>query len=503
MSLPSRVLLLVFLINAFVFGAGGAFVFRAQVIENERLAAERTEDLLYTIRGTIRPDAAVNVAYILQWEHWGTVEDAILVDNKLHRSEGGTIDATGIAINPVGAVRRPADFDYQAALSGVLRAIESGAPVAGVEGGRAVPIRGQRGVWGGLWYRTVFQADRLGLVRRMLPWFLLSTLLLTAGTFFALRRLVLDPVKLLADGARRVRGGDFSVRLDVAQRRDELSDLVRSFNDMTATVGNFNDHLEYEVQEATGKARQAEAAAMTQRRLAAMGELAAGIAHEINNPLGGLRNAVDVLGREDLPLAKRTQYLGLLERGLARIGETVNRLRRFTPREVLFEYVDLGSVVQDSVDLVVHRARRLGVEIEVEAQGAPRVMGARNELGQALLNLLSNALDALEVSAARERGEARITIAYSEKESGVTLQVRDNGPGVSREDLERVADLFFTTKDVGKGTGLGLSLVHNAIALHGGRVRFSSEEGRHFTVDLTFPAKSGDGAAGTPVGGAS
>ena len=106
---------------------------------------------------------------------------------------------------------------------------------------------------------------------------------------------------------------------------------------------------------------------MTQRRLAAMGELAAGIAHEINNPLGGLQNAVVTLGRTDLAPEKRERYLGLLSDGLTRIGETVHRLRRFTPRSAPHEPLPLVDVARDSIDLVRHRADRAGVELALYA----------------------------------------------------------------------------------------------------------------------------------------
>jgi len=503
-SLRIRVLLLVFLLNALVFGASGVFVLRTLVQEYGKAENEITEDLVATIRDTIRPEA-VNLRSILEWRNWGFFEDALIVERGrrgLAVSEAGKITPEGLELNPVGLHARRVDFDHQAALAGIKVALESLQPVDGVEHGRVLPIAGPDGkTWGGLWYRAADRVDEGGLVRGLLPWFALSTLLLTLVTFFAMRRLVLDPVEMLAEGARRVRGGDFSVRLPESQRRDEITDLVRSFNEMTSTVGGFNERLAEEVLAATDKARQAEAAAMTQRRLAAMGELAAGLAHEINNPLGGLQNAVTTLQRHDLPDAKREQYLKLLETGLERIGETVNRLRRFTPRETQSEDVDLSAVARDAIDLVQHRATRLGVEIRCVEIGrdAPehRVQGARNDIGQAVLNLLANSLDALEESGSRDEDGARIDVRIQRMDDGVSFTVRDNGPGVDADELAQVSDLYYTTKEVGKGTGLGLALVHNALARHSGKVRIKSERGRFFEVELWFPLRgnAGGGAA--------
>jgi len=489
-SLRFRALALVFLFNSAVFAALGVVLVGFQAEEHRRAEARWTEDLVATVQSTIQPEG-LKVAGILKWPSWRFIGDAILVDDDLAPSFTGRMEAGGIDLNPVGVSARELDFDRERALRAIHEAQRTGEPVSAL-GGQAVPIRRADGaLWGGLWYlpKESRAADWGGVLVRMLPWFALSTLLLTAVTFLVLRRLVLDPVAQLVDGARRVRSGDFGVRLAVPTRRDELAELVRSFNDMTSTVAGFNERLSAEVRAATEKARAAEAAAMRERRLAAMGELAAGIAHEINNPLGGLQNAVEDLKRPELAPQRRSQYLDLLARGLARIGETVNRLRRFTPREAAFEPVRLADVVRDAIELVQHRARRLNVDIVAhQPDSALAVAGLRNELGQAVLNLLVNALDALEEGGTRDARGARIEVELGPSAEGVRLSVRDNGPGIEPERLGRVGDLFFTTKGVGRGTGLGLALVHNALQQHGGSVRIHSEPGRFFRVELLFPA---------------
>jgi signal transduction histidine kinase len=489
-SLRFRALLLVFLSNSAVFAALGMVLARDQAAANRRTEEGWTQDLVATIESTIAPEG-LKVASILRWSSWRLIADAILVDDNLAFSPlTGAIRATGIDLNPVGVADRPASFEREQALRAIHAALLQDGPVAAL-GGRAVPIRVAQGVWGGLWYRAKqSQAiDYRAVLRRVLPWFALSTVLLTGATFLALRRLVLDPVSQLAEGARRLRAGDFGVRLAEPTRRDELAELVRSFNDMSATVQSFNARLSEEVRIATEKARAAEAAAMRERRLAAMGELAAGIAHEINNPLGGLQNAVEDLGRPELIPERRAQYLDLLARGLARIGETVNRLRRFTPREAPSGPVELAAVAQDALELVQHRARRLGIELVVRLdERVPTVQGLRNELGQAVLNLLVNALDALEEGGTRAGRAARVELTLTATPAGVSLTVLDNGPGVEPGLLGKIGDLFFTTKEVGRGTGLGLALVHSTMQNHGGELRLASEPGRFFRAELFFPA---------------
>jgi len=492
-SLRFRALALVFLFNSAAFAVLGLVLVRSQAEDRGRAEEQWTDDLLATIRNTIQPEG-LKVANLLRWPSWRLIGDAILVDRNLSRSFTGEMVADGIDLNPVGVSARPVGFDRERALRAIHESLQAGHAIAAL-GGRAVPILGpgRSGYWGGVWYRRKDPGiDTLAVLRRVLPWFALSTLGLTALTFLALRRLVLDPVALLADGARRVRAGDFGARLLESGRRDELAELVRSFNEMTSTVEGFNQRLSLEVRAATEQARAAEAAAMRERRLAAMGELAAGIAHEINNPLGGLQNAVEDLQRDELAPERRKQYLGLLARGLERIGETVNRLRRFTPRDAPYDEVDLDEVVRDAVELVQHRASRMGVRITSQRdREVLRLRGMRNEIGQALLNLLVNALDALEEGGTRDPGGARIDLRVFASPEGVHLLVRDNGPGAEPEALGRVGDLFYTTKEVGRGTGLGLALVHNTLKHHGGHVRITSEPGGFFQVELVFPATEG------------
>jgi len=241
-SLRSRALLLVFLFNSAVFVALGVVLARSHAHSSQRTEELWTEDLVAivaTIQNTIAPEG-LQVASILRWPSWRFIADAVLVDRQLSEAPlTGAMRAKGIDLNPVGVGARPPGFERERALRAIHQAMQAGRPVAAL-GGRAVPILTKRGVWGGLWYRAKQSpVDYRAVLREVLPWFALSTLLLTGATFLALRRLVLDPVAQLAGGARRLRAGDFGVRLDEPTRRDELAELVRSFNDMSSTVESF------------------------------------------------------------------------------------------------------------------------------------------------------------------------------------------------------------------------------------------------------------------------
>jgi len=406
----------------------------------------------------------------------------------------------GVAIHPLGAAHRRATVDVQAIYRAIADAIESGEPIEDVEGGRVTPIEFGDFVWGGFWYRVPEPEGLFALFVRYLLWpFVFATALLVAGTFFAMQKFVLEPVEELAWAARRVAAGDLSVRLPVPRRKDEMAALIDGFNRMTAEVEDFHALLEREVREAREEARRAEAAAMTQRRLAATGELAAGIAHEINNPLGGLLNAIDVLERDDVRPERRQSYLELLRSGLERIRATVGQLLRFTPRaQPEVGAVRLVGPTCDAIGLVRHRAAGLNVEIRFNGAPAthedpasereraellPAIRGASTELAQAVLNLLVNALDALE----ERGGPGLVDVRLEHVDDELVLTVEDDGPGVAPDVLERVADLFYTTKDVGRGSGLGLSFVYNAVSACHGRVELDSAPGAGFRAELRFP----------------
>ena len=499
LSLRMRVLLLVAAINAAMFGSG--LLFLAQRLEGERVALSEqfSEPLLYTLQTTITSGGEINVAPILRWPSWRYFEDAIILRASWELGSQGDILPQGAFFNPLGCAHRKATFDQQGVLRDIVQAVVQRQTTSS-HGGKAVPILDAQGrVWGGCWYVFGSTVDTRALVLRLLPWFLLSTALLTLGTFSMLRRFVLDPVQQLAAGAQRVQHGDLSVRLKEPARSDEMSELIRGFNTMTATVQGFNERLAHEVEIATEHVRRAEAAAMMQRRLASTGELAAGIAHEINNPLGGLLNAVEVLSRDDLPPEKKKQYHDLLKNGLERIQATVGRLLHLTPRTTRPGPVALLEPVQDAIALVQHRATQQNVQIELQTLDAelkerervlelwralPPFCGESNEIAQAMLNLLVNALDALERVDASDR---RITVRLGARGDELALVVEDNGPGVQPADLPRVADLFYTTKPVGKGTGLGLAIVHGVVAHHGGRMHLASRPGEGFKVEITLP----------------
>jgi signal transduction histidine kinase len=193
--------------------------------------------------------------------------------------------------------------------------------------------------------------------------------------------------------------------------------------------------------------------------------------------------------RPDLAADRRVRYLELLRGGLERIQGTVQNLLRFTPRQAPREPLDLAGPVRDAVELVRHRIESEGVTLELELlDPRARVLGERAELGQAVLNLLVNALDALEDAP----GRRAVSVRLASEDGSVSLVVADTGPGIPQEDLERVSDLFYTTKEVGRGTGLGLALVHAVADQHGGQLQLRNGAAGGLEAELRLPRAAGE-----------
>ncbi len=480
---------LVATVNLVVFGGGLLHLSQKLAQERDLAQAEHLDRILYTLRRSISHRGELRVAQILSWPYWNLFTDAVISD--LH--------PRGVSLNPVGSATRGVEFDAVAIERGIRSAVERGQTVS-VAGGLALPIVDSRQrTWGGVWVEQVGGAAPHWW--SLVPWFFASTLLLFLGTYSVLRRYVLQPVGELAGAAQRMRAGDLGVHLPLPAHSDELADLMLTFNQMSSEVKEFRDHLEVEVDEARHAAFKAETAALRQRRLAAMGELAAGIAHEINNPLGGMLNAVDVLDRGDLSDEKRARYHELVRGGLERIQATVAGLLRFTPRSGAHAHVDLAGPVRDAIDLMRHSASTAGVQLRFEDRaGGALVSGSASELGQAVLNLLSNALHAIQdCKQASEGTTGLIEVELERVGDELRLRVLDNGTGVPEAELERMTDLFYTTKEVGRGTGLGLALVLSVVGQHEGRVHLANREGGGFAVEVVLPIAD-DGSASAADG---
>jgi len=230
-------------------------------------------------------------------------------------------------------------------------------------------------------------------------------------------------------------------------------------------------------------------------RLAAIGEIAAGIAHEMNQPLAAIQMIVTSMladiERGTLPTERARQWLDTVNEQIGRISWIIGHLRSFSRGEGAEPpaAVALGEIVENTLGLLGAQLRSHGIVVELDLEAPlPEVRGSARRLEQVLVNLLSNARDALDTLPNDAPKAVRIRAYAPPGQDPVVIEVADTGPGMSTEVRERLFEPFFTTKGAAQGTGLGLSIVRTIVDECGGRIAVESEPGVGATFRIELPA---------------
>lgn len=308
-------------------------------------------------------------------------------------------------------------------------------------------------------------------------------------SFLALTRWLVRPLDRLARSAQGVTLGSRHLNLPSVGIR-EVDELGASVQRMAARLLNEEDSLRRKVQEverATNDLKAAQAQLVRSERLASVGRLSAGLAHEIGNPLAALTGLADLMLEGGLTDSEQQDFLQRMRSETTRIHNTLSELLQFArPSGAIGEpSVTPGNVeaaVNENVVLISHQASLKKVNWTVDlCSPLPAVALGDPALRQVLMNLLLNAADAVQ-----DQERPQVTISARSDGREVAIHVQDNGPGVSEGVAEKVFDPFFTTKDVGKGTGLGLSVCQGLVAAAGGSLSLEPQPtaGAHFAVRL-------------------
>lgn len=279
------------------------------------------------------------------------------------------------------------------------------------------------------------------------------------------------PINNVVNAARRVAAGDLEVNLSM-DRKDEIGELTQSFNFMVSKLREERDLEE--------KLREAE-------HLSGIAQLAKGIAHEIRNPLNFVSLSIDHLKKKYSPGdEKQRENFDLL---ITSIKHEIQRLNRLAgdfldygkPLRLNLREVDIGSLIQEILDLVKAKAEKDGVKILYQRGDIPRLSVDPELLKTCILNIILNAFQSMP-----EGGNLAISAKTSEGNVRIILQ--DSGIGVSKENLPKLFDPFFSTKS--KGLGLGLAMTKRVAEEHGGKVIFQSEEGKGSAITISLPVKN-------------
>jgi two-component system NtrC family sensor kinase len=329
-----------------------------------------------------------------------------------------------------------------------------------------------------------------------LTWFLIGAMIFGClGAVGFMWIMVYRPVKVLIDGTHRVADGDLEYRLP-AKSDDELGDLARSFNRMTAEVGGVQSKIEEQVRLKTAELERVYKTLLRSEKMASIGKLAATVAHEINNPLFGILTYArlvlrelqkhEIPGRDDM-----VEELQTIERESKRCGDLVKNLLTFSRQAPSNrEPNDLNVVVHRAVLLLKHKLAIQNIDlVETLAPDVPPVQCDANQIQQVILVLLVNASEAMS-----KGGRLEVITELDAATGQGVVRVKDTGSGIPEHVLPHIFDPFFTTKEDQLRTGLGLAVAHSIVEQHAGDISVHSTPGVGTEFRVTVPA-----AAAAPV----
>ena len=308
-------------------------------------------------------------------------------------------------------------------------------------------------------------------------------------TYVLLTYFIVRPIDRLRLASERLAAGRLRTSVPV-QGAAEVARLAATFNDMAAQLredrASLQDRL-VDLERTTAELTTAQDQLIRSARLAAVGRLSAGVAHEIGNPLAAIRGLLDLMQTADLDAEEESEFVGRIQRETERIHHTIRDLLDFSRNEPATEgriesSADLSAVVSDTVKLIDRQTRFRDIELALALDdGLPRVRGDHERLRQLLLNLLFNAADAIG-------GKGRIEVRASNGDGIVQLTVEDDGPGIDGEIIDQVFDPFVTTKAAGQGTGLGLAVCYTIVERLGGSIEAANRKEGGAAFEVRLPA---------------
>ncbi len=331
-----------------------------------------------------------------------------------------------------------------------------------------VPLFISEKKWGTLRFLVSLDNERNEFAFAILKFFFITILLIFLGYFLViyLSYIFVKPITALATAMTKTDIEKLDTYLPV-KGDDEFAYLTAQFNNLIERIRVANEEL-----------RKRNQMLLQSEKLASIGILASGIAHEINNPLGGIFNCIRMLEEQRDWSSKK--YLELIKDGLERIENTVKKLLWMARKgEDVRELLNVEDIVDHIIEFAKYNISKKKIDIEKEIDRDLEILINRSDLEQILLNLLINAIQAID-----KNGLIKIK---GKREGGkIFLIIEDNGSGIPREYINKIFDPFFTTKKQGEGTGLGLWITYEIVKNYGGKIVVESEEGKGSRFSIIF-----------------
>ena len=357
-----------------------------------------------------------------------------------------------------------------------------------------------------------------------------ALILIIFGSFL-LSRVLVKPIKDLVRLTQKINEGDLSQQIEETSK-NEIGQLIGSFNRMIEKLRENQESLEnyLESLESTNKQlKQAQEELIRTEKLASIGRFAAGVAHEVGNPLGAILGYTSILKREEMDREESKDYLKRIEKEIERINKIVRGLLDFArPSKLEIREVEINKIIESTLSLLSYQKTFKNIQTQLDLQSdLPLIKGDESQLSQVLINIILNAIDAMtnggaltiqtkthivenlnadrlqrnyprrrkndpkESDYSRMRKMDPLAVLFKKFTEGdrlVKIRISDTGIGINNEDLENIFDPFFTTKAPDKGTGLGLSISLRIVESLGGEIRVESEEGKGTSFEIYFPA---------------
>jgi two-component system, NtrC family, sensor kinase len=351
--------------------------------------------------------------------------------------------------------------------------------------------------------------DREVAEMRLRVLFVTATQILLTALFIAFftRRFVTRPIRKLIEGTRAISAMQLDKPIEI-RSSEELDELARSFNTMRerlnqamTEVNQVTQSLESKVEKRTEELKTAHRKLLQTDRMASLGQLAASVAHEINNPISGVLNLSMLMQRilkdDGIPpnrIADFRKYLSQVISETSRVGRIVTDLLSFSRRsKPQSTNADLNTIVRNTISLVSHKLKLANVVVHLDLQeDLPLLRCDNSQMQQVVLNLVMNGAEATHKNG---RGDVWVVTRLDPETKVVVLEVRDDGEGIPPEITSKIFDPFFTTKEEGKGVGLGLAVVYGIVDAHRGDIEVKSAVGKGAVFTVTLPLASEENRA--------
>ncbi len=361
------------------------------------------------------------------------------------------------------------------------------------------PIKNVKNEIIGILYVGMLEKPYIDTTNRVMMTFIfiaaLCVALLLVILYFSINKII-NPLSKMVVATQEIAKGDLSHKVEI-RSNDEIGYLAKSFNKMTEDLKIANEKLlgwtktlEKKVDERTIELTQMQGHLIQSEKLASLGKLAAGVAHEINNPLGGVLIYSHLLLEDINKGNPHYENLKKIVKETSRCKDIVKGLLEFArPKELEISSIAPNDIIEKSLSFFETQALFQNIKIKKDySSNLPKIIADKDQLYQVFINIILNSVEAME-------GNGTLTLSsVSDKDKKyIHILFTDTGPGITEEDKNRLFEPFFTTKEVGKGTGLGLAISYSIIRKHKGTIAVSSQVGKGTTFTVSLPIKSKKG----------